>query len=44
MLQVLADPEDDEYDETLEWAGKDFDSEAFDAEKATRRMRRGLRT
>lgn len=44
MLQVLADPDDNEYDEMLEWAGKDFDPEAFDTEKATRRMRRGLRT
>jgi hypothetical protein len=44
MLQVLADPDDDEYDETLEWAGKNFAPEAFDTEKATRRMRRGLRT
>lgn len=43
MLQVLADPEDDEYDDTLEWIGEDFDPEVFDAKKATLRMRRGLR-
>jgi len=43
MLQVLADPEDDEYGETLEWIGGDFDPEEFDAKKATLRMRRGLR-
>ena len=42
MLRVLADPEDDEYDETLEWISEDFDPEFFDVNKATRKMRRGL--
>jgi hypothetical protein len=43
ILQVLANPEDEEYDETLEWIGEDFDPEEFDVKKATLRMRRGLR-
>lgn len=41
FLAALADPHDERHDEYLEWAGP-FDPEAFDAEKATKRMRRGL--
>jgi len=40
-LEVLADVNDDRHDEMLRWRGK-FDSAKFDAEKATKKMRRGL--
>jgi hypothetical protein len=40
-LEALADPEHEEHDEYLEWGGP-FDAENFDAEKATKAMRRGL--
>jgi hypothetical protein len=43
LLCVLHDPEDEEYDETVEWIGEDFDPERFDARIATVRMVRGLR-
>jgi hypothetical protein len=43
LLGVLHDPEDEEYDEMLEWVGEDFDPEAFDPKIATVRMVRGLR-
>lgn len=29
LLKVLADPSDDQYEETLEWAGGEFDPECF---------------
>lgn len=41
FLKAQADPEHERHDEYLEWAGP-FDPEAFDAAKATKRMRRGL--
>jgi hypothetical protein len=40
-LQILVDVNDDRHEEMLRWRGK-FDSEKFDAEKATKVMRRGL--
>jgi hypothetical protein len=40
-LEVLADVNDDRHEEMLRWRGK-FDPEKFDAEKATKLMRRGL--
>lgn len=43
LLGVLNDPENEEYDEMLEWVGADFDPERFDARIATVRMVRGLR-
>jgi len=33
MLQILSDPEDPGYEETLEWLGEDFDPEEFDIEE-----------
>ncbi len=30
FLQIIADPSDPEYEETLEWIGSDFDAEYFD--------------
>lgn len=38
-LSALADPEHEQHDELLEWRGQ-FDSEAFDAKKATKEMRK----
>jgi len=40
-LEVLADVNDDRHEDMLRWRGK-FDPEKFDAEKATKKMRRGL--
>jgi len=41
FLQALADPDHEQHDDFMEWAGP-FDSEEFDAGKATKAMRRGL--
>jgi len=30
LLEILKDPEHDEYEETVEWLGEDFDPEYFD--------------
>jgi len=40
-LEVLANPEHEEHDSYLRWRGR-FDPEQFEADKATKRMRRGL--
>lgn len=40
LLKILGDPEHEEYEETREWAGEDFDPESFDTGAATRAMRR----
>ncbi len=43
FLEAISDPEHEDHDGLLEWAGGcSFDPEAFDAAKATKRMRRGL--
>ncbi len=42
FLEALADAENEDGPRPLEWAGGRFDPDAFDAAKATRRMRRGL--
>lgn len=41
FLEALADPNHEQHDGFVEWAGP-FDSEDFDVEKATKAMRRGL--
>jgi hypothetical protein len=41
FLAALADPDHEQHEEYVEWAGS-FDSKVFDAEKATKAMRRGL--
>ena len=41
MLEALADPKHESHEEYTQWAGT-FRSEAFDAEEATKAMRRGL--
>jgi hypothetical protein len=40
-LAVMADPEHEEHESFRRWRGR-FDPEKFDADKATKRMRRGL--
>lgn len=42
LLEVLADPSHDEYEDMLEWAGH-IDPEKFDPKRATVRMTKGLR-
>jgi hypothetical protein len=42
LLQAIADPEDEEHESYRVWLGRPFDPAHFDAERATRRMRRGL--
>lgn len=42
FLQAIADPEDEEHDGLLEWAGGRFDPEEFNPLVATRRMKQGL--
>jgi hypothetical protein len=42
FLEALADPEHEDHDGLLEWAGGSFDPDAFDPAAATREMRRGL--
>ncbi len=39
--QAMADPEHERHEEYMGWRGR-FDPEAFDADRATKRMRRGL--
>lgn len=41
FLKALADPEHEQHDEFIKWAGP-FDPEVFDAGKATKAMQRGL--
>ena len=43
LLQILQDPTNVQYADMRRWAGRRFDPEAFDADKTTRRMQRGLR-
>jgi hypothetical protein len=42
FLEAIADPENEEREGLLEWAGGEFDPEAFDPAAATREMRRGI--
>jgi hypothetical protein len=42
FLEAIADPEHEEHDGLLEWAGGSFDPEAFNSAAATRAMHRGL--
>jgi hypothetical protein len=42
FLEAITDPEHEDHDGLLEWAGGSFDPEAFDPAKATREMRRGI--
>lgn len=41
FLEAIVDPKHEEHEMYMEWAGK-FDPEEFDAQKATKKMRRGL--
>jgi hypothetical protein len=42
FLAAMADPQHNRHEEFREWIGGSFDPDAFDAAKATKRMRRGL--
>jgi hypothetical protein len=42
FLEAITDPEHEDHDGLLEWAGGSFDPEAFDPAAATRAMRRGI--
>ncbi len=42
FLEAINDPEHEDHDGLLEWAGGSFDPEAFDPAAATTEMRRGL--
>ena len=42
FLEIIADPKHEQHEDMLEWSGGRFDPEKFDAEKATKKMRRGL--
>ncbi len=39
VLDVLSNPEDEEYEEMIDWVGGDFDSEEFDCEEANGEVR-----
>jgi hypothetical protein len=42
FLEAITDPEHEDHEGLLEWAGGSFDPEAFDPAAATREMHRGL--
>src|SRR5579885_1653832 len=42
FLEAIADPDHEEHDDLLRWAGGKFDPDAFSPAAATRRMRQGL--
>jgi len=39
LLDILDDPEHEEYEDMAEWAGEDFDAEAFDLDEVNRLLR-----
>jgi hypothetical protein len=42
FLATIADPEHEDHDGLLAWAGGSFDPDAFDSAAATKAMRRGI--
>jgi hypothetical protein len=40
MLQILQDPEQEEYESMLEWVGEEFDPEAFDLDEVNQALER----
>jgi hypothetical protein len=42
FVEAIQDPAHEEHEGMLEWVGGSFDPDAFDPERATREMRRGL--
>jgi hypothetical protein len=40
LLEAIADPNNPEHDEMLEWVGEDFDPDAFDLEEINERLKR----
>lgn len=43
FLEAIADPNHEDHDANLEWAGGQFDPKAFSVAEVNRRLRRGLR-
>jgi hypothetical protein len=39
VLEILENPKDPDYEETLKWIGKDFDPTAFDIEEVNRHLK-----
>ena len=39
LLKVIRNPRDEEYEETMEWLGGDFDPERFEPDKVNRRLK-----
>jgi hypothetical protein len=42
FLEIIGDPDHEEYEDTMEWVGGRFDPEAFNPAAATKRMKQGL--
>ena len=42
ILEIIANPNQEEHKSVLEWIGSSFDPQNFDPKKATKRMRKGL--
>ena len=42
FLAAIGDPQHEDHEHYLEWAGDDFDSEEFNPKEATKAMRKGL--
>ena len=40
LLEVIKDPDDDEYEEMLEWVGKSFDPEELDVARLNKALAR----
>jgi hypothetical protein len=40
LLEILSDPNNDEYDSYIEWVGSEFDPEEFDIEEINQRLQR----
>jgi len=42
FVEAIQNPEDERHEKLLEWVGGRFDPEAFDPEKTTKAMKKGL--
>jgi len=38
MLEAIADPDNEEHEDMIDWLGDDFDSDAFDLDKINARL------
>jgi hypothetical protein len=39
LLEIIQNPEDPDYQQTIEWLGEDFDPEAFDIDEVNRELK-----